>query len=237
VAALLAHARAKLEAARVLLAARAPGDAASRAYYGAFHAVSAALVARGHAYSSHAQVLGAFNRDFVHAGTFPREFTAILARLFEDRQTGDYPAKRADRAAPWSPRAVAPLRHLVCPAAAPPGLVLLTQHLPAQHAALPVRRTGPRRATRNLGRLPRRGEGAGDARRALTSPSSFIRPWPVGQASTSTARTRDRPGSPHGQEGSHICLPWAGGSGCLATLRVSTASEPGVALPRMACAS
>lgn len=23
-------------------------------------------------------------------GTFPREFTAILARLFEDRQTGDY---------------------------------------------------------------------------------------------------------------------------------------------------
>ena len=89
-AALLAHARAKLEAALVLLAARAPGDAASRAYYAAFHAVSAVLVARGQAYSSHAQVLGAFNRDFVHAGMFPREFTAILARLFEDRQTGDY---------------------------------------------------------------------------------------------------------------------------------------------------
>jgi hypothetical protein len=26
-------------------------------------------------------VLGAFNRDFVHSGEFPREFTAILARL------------------------------------------------------------------------------------------------------------------------------------------------------------
>ena len=62
VAALLAHARAKLEAARILLAARAPGDAASRAYYAASHAVSAVLVARGQAYSSHAQVLGAFNR-------------------------------------------------------------------------------------------------------------------------------------------------------------------------------
>jgi uncharacterized protein (UPF0332 family) len=35
-------------------------------------------------------VLGAFNRDFVRVGTFPREWTAILARLFEDRQTGDY---------------------------------------------------------------------------------------------------------------------------------------------------
>jgi len=81
VAGLLAHARAKLDAARVLLEARAPGDAASRAYYAAFHAVSAALLARGQAFSSHAQVLGAFNRDFVHAGTFPREFTAILARL------------------------------------------------------------------------------------------------------------------------------------------------------------
>jgi uncharacterized protein (UPF0332 family) len=92
VAGLLTHARAKLDAARVLLGARAPGDAASRAYYAAFHAVSAALLARGQAFSSHAQVLGAFNRDFVHAGTFPREFTAILARLFEDRQTGDYDA-------------------------------------------------------------------------------------------------------------------------------------------------
>jgi hypothetical protein len=87
---LLAHARAKLEAARVLLAARAPGDAASRAYYAAFHAVSAALLARGQAFSSHAQVLGAFNRDLVRTGELPREFTAILTRLFEDRQTGDY---------------------------------------------------------------------------------------------------------------------------------------------------
>jgi uncharacterized protein (UPF0332 family) len=50
----------------------------------------AGLLARGQAFSSHAQVLGAFNRDFVHAGAFPREFAAVLARLFEDRQTGDY---------------------------------------------------------------------------------------------------------------------------------------------------
>jgi uncharacterized protein (UPF0332 family) len=96
---LLAHARAKLDAARVLLDANAFGDAASRAYYAAFHAVSAVLLARGQAYSSHAQVLGAFNKDFVHAGSFPREFTAVLARLFEDRQTGDYdPTTRLEEA-------------------------------------------------------------------------------------------------------------------------------------------
>jgi uncharacterized protein (UPF0332 family) len=88
--ALLGGARAKLHAASVLLAAGAHGDAASRAYYAAFHAVSALLLDSDKAYSSHAQVLGAFNRDFVHAGAFPREFSAILVRLFEDRQTGDY---------------------------------------------------------------------------------------------------------------------------------------------------
>ena len=66
-----------------MLDARAPGDAASRVCHGAFHAVSAALLTRGQAYSSHAQVLGAFSRDFVHAEQFPREFTAILARIVD----------------------------------------------------------------------------------------------------------------------------------------------------------
>jgi hypothetical protein len=98
VSALLAHARAKLDAARVLLEARAFGDAASRAYYAAFHAVSAVLLARGQAYSSHAQVLGAFNKELVHGGSFPREFTGILTRPFEDRQAGDYdPTTRLER--------------------------------------------------------------------------------------------------------------------------------------------
>ena len=70
--------------------AEAWGDAASRAYYSAFHAVSAALLSLGQSYSSHAQVLGAFNREFVRTGKVPPDFTRILNRLFEDRQTGDY---------------------------------------------------------------------------------------------------------------------------------------------------
>jgi uncharacterized protein (UPF0332 family) len=35
-------------------------------------------------------VLGAFNRAFVHTGLLPKEFTALLTRLFENRQSGDY---------------------------------------------------------------------------------------------------------------------------------------------------
>ena len=51
-------------------------------------------------------------------------------------------AQRADRTAPWSSRAVASrLRHLVCLSAVRPALVLLTEHLPAEHAAPPIRRT------------------------------------------------------------------------------------------------
>ena len=90
VAALLDLAEEKLRVARVLLEADAPGDAASRAYYAAFHAVTGALLSIEKTYSSHGQVLGAFNRHFVHAGHVPPDFTAVLTRLYEDRQTGDY---------------------------------------------------------------------------------------------------------------------------------------------------
>lgn len=87
--ALLALAHEKLRAAQLLVEGDAWGDASSRAYYAAFHAVSAALLSRDETYSCHGQVLGAFNRGFIHTGVFPREFTAILTRLFENRQSGD----------------------------------------------------------------------------------------------------------------------------------------------------
>jgi uncharacterized protein (UPF0332 family) len=31
-----------------------------------------------------------FNKEFVHSGLFPAEFTTVLTRLYEDRQSGDY---------------------------------------------------------------------------------------------------------------------------------------------------
>ena len=88
--ALLALADEKLRAAQLLVAGSAWGDESSRAYYAAFHAVSAALLSQDETYSRHGQVLGAFNRSFIHTGIFPREFTALLTRFFENRQSGDY---------------------------------------------------------------------------------------------------------------------------------------------------
>lgn len=88
--AMLRKADQKLEAARRALGAGDWDDASSRAYYAAFHAVSAVLRQQGAVYTSHGQTLGAFNRDFVATGRFPKDTTRVLTRLFKDRQLGDY---------------------------------------------------------------------------------------------------------------------------------------------------
>jgi len=90
----LGTARRKLDGARSALENGFFEDASSRAYYAAFHAATAALATRGFSYSSHGQVIGAFNREFVHSGTLPPDAFAKLQRLFADRQVGDYSASR-----------------------------------------------------------------------------------------------------------------------------------------------
>ena len=87
---MMSKAREKLAAARRELDGGFSGEASSRAYYAVFHALSAVLASRRLAFSSHAQTLGAFNRQFVKTGIFPPETTRQLQRLFEDRQTADY---------------------------------------------------------------------------------------------------------------------------------------------------
>lgn len=88
--AMMAKSREKLDAARREMDAGFYGEVASRAYYAVFHAISAALFSRDLSFSSHAQVVGEFNRSFVKSGEFPPDTTRKLQRLFEDRQTADY---------------------------------------------------------------------------------------------------------------------------------------------------
>ena len=82
----------KLKSARILLDAGQWRDAASRAYYCAFHAATAVLLNRGLSFSSHAQTIGAFNREFVKTGIFPKEFGRRLMKMQTDREAGDYRA-------------------------------------------------------------------------------------------------------------------------------------------------
>jgi uncharacterized protein (UPF0332 family) len=89
-AALLTKASEKLETARIMYDNARYDDAVSRAYYAAFHAMTAALLSRNLSYSSHGQVIGAFNREFIKTSIFPKDFSAIVQALFDDRQIGDY---------------------------------------------------------------------------------------------------------------------------------------------------
>ncbi|MBP7282204.1 MAG: HEPN domain-containing protein [Leptospiraceae bacterium] len=90
--ALLAKAKSKLKTARIDFENGPFEDSISRSYYCAFNAISALLWTKNLNFSSHNQTIGAFNREFVKSGIFPKEYTAILQGLFEDRQASDYDA-------------------------------------------------------------------------------------------------------------------------------------------------
>lgn len=64
--------------------------ASSRAYYASFYAMEAVLLTKELSYSKHAGVISAFNQHFVKTDIFPKEFSKSIARLFRERQTGDY---------------------------------------------------------------------------------------------------------------------------------------------------
>ncbi len=87
---ILAKAKEKLTGAKLDFEAELYNDAASRAYYVVFHAITAVLAQKGLFFSSHSQTIGAFNREMVKTNIFPKETSRMLQRLFEDRQVGDY---------------------------------------------------------------------------------------------------------------------------------------------------
>jgi uncharacterized protein (UPF0332 family) len=87
---MLAKSYEKLEAARRDFDAGSYSEVSSRSYYAVFHAISAVLASKGLSFSSHSQVLGAFNREFVKSGIFPHDTFRKIQRLFENRQIGDY---------------------------------------------------------------------------------------------------------------------------------------------------
>lgn len=65
-------------------------DAASKAYYGVFHSLQAALLILGLSFSKHSGVIAAFNKEFILGGFFPKDFSQKITRLYRDRLIGDY---------------------------------------------------------------------------------------------------------------------------------------------------
>lgn len=64
--------------------------ASSKAYYAVFHFMQAALLTKNLSFSKHSAVISAFNKHFIKAGVFDKEFSTYIERLFKHRQIGDY---------------------------------------------------------------------------------------------------------------------------------------------------
>jgi len=80
---------------RSLAAARAiietdPDSAASRAYYAAFHGLTAVLASRGLAFTKHTAVRAALHRDLIQADLLPSELGKDYDFLLDLRETADY---------------------------------------------------------------------------------------------------------------------------------------------------
>lgn len=67
-----------------------PDDAASRAYYAVFHAVSAAFALQNKTFVKHSALRAAVHRELVKTGLWPTELGIIFDMIWELRDTGDY---------------------------------------------------------------------------------------------------------------------------------------------------
>jgi uncharacterized protein len=79
-----------LRATGTLLAAGFPDFAAARAYYAAFYAASALLLAEGKTFRSHRGAVALLHRDYVRTGRLSLDIGRILSMLSDLRSVGDY---------------------------------------------------------------------------------------------------------------------------------------------------
>lgn len=86
----ISAAREDLEAARMNFENGHYRASNNRAYYAIFRAISACLALEFKAYKQHAQVIGNFNKDFVHTGIFSKEISKKISRAQEVRHASDY---------------------------------------------------------------------------------------------------------------------------------------------------
>ncbi|HZD02694.1 MAG TPA: HEPN domain-containing protein [Actinomycetes bacterium] len=93
----------ELAAARLLAGKGFEAQAVSRAYFAAFFAAEAALLALGETRSKHSGIVSAFVYLLVRSGQVDGEIGRLLRSLFERRNEADYspvdvPAEEADAA-------------------------------------------------------------------------------------------------------------------------------------------
>jgi uncharacterized protein len=79
-----------LAEARMLFEGNHLSGAINRLYYALFYAVSALALAHDFTTSSHTQLRGYFNREFVKTGIVPVEMGKLYNLAYDNRTTSDY---------------------------------------------------------------------------------------------------------------------------------------------------
>jgi uncharacterized protein (UPF0332 family) len=92
---LFARAEENLQAASLLLQAGLSNASANRAYYAAFHAAAAFILASGLSVEiDHRKVQALFNNEFINRRkVFPAQYKAALAEMQKIRNNADYEAE------------------------------------------------------------------------------------------------------------------------------------------------
>ena len=83
------RAKESLRSAKILLAT-GPDSAASRAYYAAFHAISALFLKEGVQFTRHTAIEAAVHRDLIKPGRWPPALGEAFNRLRAYRTISDY---------------------------------------------------------------------------------------------------------------------------------------------------
>ena len=78
-----------LKAARLVVEVDADSSA-SRAYYAAFHAITALFASEGISFKKHSALQAAVHRDLVNTGKWPADVGKAFDNLRDLRQMGDY---------------------------------------------------------------------------------------------------------------------------------------------------
>ena len=86
----LAKAAETLETAKRDMHAEDYASANNRAYYCIFHAMRAVLALQDMDFKKHSAVIAAFNRDFIHTGSFDRSFGTVINNASLIRNHSDY---------------------------------------------------------------------------------------------------------------------------------------------------
>lgn len=86
----LQTAKEDLDTANLTFSSEQYRAANNRAYYSIFHSICAVLAKEGVAFKRHKDTISYFNKNYIHAGIFPKELGRKIVTAEEIRHASDY---------------------------------------------------------------------------------------------------------------------------------------------------